>query len=216
MNLSFRTPAPAPAPLAIPRLEDVSEAYAALQAKWREVSQEQGRLEAERQALIMRLRESHGTNPNSGKRVSTEQDRRVAEILGETVAPATQAVTLNDEITALDKRIADLAAAARVLNDRLGAERLKASAIICREVEPQYRALMTELAAKMCELVHVAGRYNRFAVTLNDMDVAWARLDPMSQDVGGVTWRGSPFRSWLEGAMSRGFADRSQLPEAQR
>lgn len=199
----------------LPRLEDISPTYAELSAKAATLAGENSRLETEKQRLALVARESRDRTGATARVEVTAQDARVAEILGDVVPEATSEVTIGDAIRRIDARLLDVHAAQAVLDQRLSAERMRASAIICAQIKPAYHAVMTDLVDKMTAAVEAGARYRAFADALNRGQVAWAGMNPMGVAVGGLTHKSSPFSMWLREACRRGFGDGERVRKAQ-
>ncbi len=196
----------------IPHLEDVSETYAGLLKRHLDLSGRLGSINQAIQAneaLIRDRRRPSVENVGRGPEVPND---RVASLLGEE-APKDITLPLEQETAQLRQQARDLQDAINVLAQRLTTARMEASAIICQKIEPDLRAILSELASKMAEVSHLALHYRRFAQQLNAAQIAWSDLDPMGIRAGGVADRGSQFALWLNAAAQRGYISVDVLPQ---
>lgn len=195
----------------IPRLEDVSDTYATLVEKRTSLSRRLHEVNEEiriKEAIILDRRRSRLQKPDR-KEVPNE---RVAHLLGEDV-PADVAKPLDQEIVQLRQEARDLQDAVNVLGERVATARMEASAVICQKIEPELRAIISELAGKMAEVSHLALTYRAVVQQLNAAEIAWSDLNPMGIRAGGVSEKGSQFALWLNAAAQRGYISPDLLPK---
>jgi len=197
--------------LKIPALEQVSEAYAGLVAKRSDLSRQLAAVNATIEANTQKILESKRSRQTPLLKAPEVPNDRVAALLGEQ-PPRPAGLPLDEENRNLHQQARDIQDAINVLTERIGRARIEASAVVCRQIEPEFRALLSEIASRMAAISRLALEYRHLAQRLNQADIAWSDLDPMGIRVGGVAEKGSQFTLWLTAAAKRGYLNEDLLP----
>ncbi len=189
--------------------------YADLNAKWSDLSRQLAEVNKaiEANAALLYGSRENPARYKGGNDAGNGISERAAALLGD--QPSNSA-SLKQEKTALEQEARDLQQAMGVLNERLATARLQASKAICQQIEPDVRALLSELARSMALTSHLAIQYRELTQKLNTAKIAWADMNPMGIRVGGVAEKGSHYTLWLNAAAQRGYIELDMLPKMAR
>ncbi|PVE26436.1 hypothetical protein DC522_01345 [Microvirga sp. KLBC 81] len=191
-------------------LEELSPTYAALVKKQREIHNEINQIRAETEAVKNEILE-HKANPTV-----TPQQQRVAEILGDEIAPKAGA-ELPTRLQALTKRRSDLDAAQVELTRRISEERGRASRLVCDQVRDHHKQLVKNICEKLLVLHEAHIAYAQFTNALSAEDVAWTALHPMFPSLlGNPHDNQSRAALYLREAAQNGFISRDDIPKELR
>ena len=181
----------------MPRLEDVSEEYAKLQAKKTELLSESQRL----QGLLL-------------EPVEVEDKSRVAQLLGDIPPVDENKRRERAEARAeTETKLNDISEALSILDRRMGDERLKASDEICRRIEPIYKALVRDLCLRLLATNEANASLHKFMSDLNTQGISWSQLQPM-----GCRFLGMPnnpdnvIMGYVRMALQAGFLSATDVP----
>ena len=181
----------------MPRLEDVSEEYAKLQAKKLELLAESQRL----QGMLL-------------EPVEVEDKSRVAQLLGDIPPVDENKRRERAEARAeTEAKINDLQEALGVLDHRIDNERLKASDEICRRIEPIYKSLVRDLCLRLLATNEANANLHKFMNDLNAQGISWSQLQPMAcRFLGLPNNPDNVVMGYVRMALQAGFVSASDVP----
>jgi hypothetical protein len=194
----------------VPALEDVSPQYRALL--------EQRTSLQERSGAAQRRVDTINERIQTGRFISTDElaaKMRVAALIGDT-APDEQTVD-RAELKKLTIEINDIAAAIKILEQRISRERQRASGLVCNTVRDSYAGVVREQCVQLVGLLEAMTAYANLTDDLNENDISWTALIPMP-----LGWIGSPrdgqgrAAHFLREACEHGFFETDKIPHALR
>jgi hypothetical protein len=200
----------------VPTLREVNLNYGALLDR-------QGALQNRVPALIAELRRLYPLLGSDGKKPIDESQRaehqervaRIADLIGESAPdlPVEQPEGPRQKFARLDRELEDTRAAIEILGEKMRDEMMAASAVICRQLEARYHAIIRRLCVAFGEVHAAALEYHEFADALNREGVAWSRLHAMPPYfVGDPRDRQNVLAVYLRECVEYGLAPASILP----
>ncbi len=203
----------------IPTLAQVSPKYAELTARHARMSERFfTEIPAEMKKLLERMQADGIVNAPGGEAAAAARTR-VQELVGD--APQADGVAPQMDPALAMQRLrterADLDAAMPLLAQRITAERMAASKLVCERIELRYREIVASLCATLVEAHGIMVEYQIFADTLNRDGVAWARLGPApALFIGHPSDRQSQLAYYLRECAEKRLISSSSIPRELR
>ncbi len=196
-----------------PALAEVSPMYRDLVAKRQQLSDELVELNVARRRLAREI-DALGYFV-SVDQVAAENAKakivRVAEIIGEAPVQCTDSFK---EYAQINLRFSDIQSAIEILDRKIHAERMHASAIVREKIGGEYKALVVEICDCLLRLHEASFSYHRFTSALNADGCAWSQLRAMpAKFLGAPTSRNSNLAVYLREAATYDFIKSSVIPE---
>lgn len=153
--------------------------------------------------------EKRRANPISDDEM--ERKTRVAKLIGDKTLDAETAD--RGRLQELYREVRDLGDAAKIVEDRIRHERMRASAIVVEQVRDEYARIVRAQCEQLVILLEKMSDYAEFTAELEAADVAWTALRPMP-----LGWIGSPHDGqgrgahYLREAVEYGFFEIDKIP----
>ncbi|MBB4257294.1 hypothetical protein [Bradyrhizobium sp. CIR3A] len=192
---------------AVPSLSEASPQYAKLLTLRDELHAQRRATDGEIVRLVGALRSA----PKALHRAKIAQLLGDQEPESEASAPSRERLNeLRQHLSAIDEAIS--------LNDtRIAQERIKASAVVCDQVQDEHRRRVRDICFRLIDLRETMLSYSQLVDTFNDEDIAWSRLSPSQLlALGNPRDRQSEVALYLRAAVKSGFLVQNEVPEAIR
>ncbi|SFH82446.1 hypothetical protein [Bradyrhizobium sp. cf659] len=191
----------------VPSLSEASPQYAKLLTRRNELQAQRATTDAEIRRLVTALqstpRELHRT--------------KIAELLGDQVPHGAEPAPSREQLNELRQHLSAIDEAVSLIETRIAQERIKASAVVCDQVQDEHRRRVRDICFKLIELREAMLAYSQLVDTFNDEDIAWSRLLPSQLlALGNPRDRQSEAALYLRAAVKSGFLDQNEVPEAVR
>lgn len=193
-----------------PRVEDVSPAYVKLLEKANLISNQIATLRDK-----LRLAADAATERTGGGHGEDEAaNARIASILGRPPQPKAGLKSDHEaDVRLLSREIKDREAALLVLDREIDVERRAASAIIMKQLDPAYRAIVAKIGKIFIQLHEANREYAEFADHLNMNNISWSGVGAMPLwFIGSPTDPDSNIARYLREAVDGGFLRSSDMP----
>jgi hypothetical protein len=185
----------------VPSLAAVSPTYASLVERKANLLA----LKAEAEATLARDETAYRGRPS-------QMSEKVAVLVGD-LAPGDSRYPTGASIREQQLSIAALNQAISVIDQRISAERSKASLVVCDQVRGEHRRLVRQMCAKLIDLREAMLAYSHLVDALNAEDVAWASLGPSQLlALGNPIDSQSRLAMYLREKAKEGFLDLNEIP----
>jgi hypothetical protein len=197
----------------VPSLATVSPEYAARLKRSEELGREHSAAVAEERRLASELASAARANEDE-----VAKSGLAAVLEGRIPRFRVNEDDLRAQHTEARHRIEDIVRSQRLLDQDISKKRAEASAIVCSQVQPEYKARVRALHAALLQARQAQLSLDDLTHVLNGADVAWVgTLEPLAATMlGHPNDNGSALAHWLRRARDAGYISADEIPEGLR